>query len=346
MITIDVNTATHRGGSYDNSFKLIRSSVNKNVETGISLRRQSADVLRPDHLLLKIFELLAISHADSVDEMYYRLRDRVYAIGNALNLTSPTSYGKPHQNFILDGCNEFILIHCSEFERLGWAKLKPIEFLYHEETNINNLFGNGGSKNNVAFISINVFELAYQYRCWLRHRKATNSTESIRGFLYKYPITNAIFSYTDISLFNRILYTQQGWEFAPDKKYPLTPLMKVDEPIKKHVSYVLDAYSKQTRTIAQNLYGTELIFKLSALELIPTYRMMRSRQVGWFMDLCKLPYILYGDTFMRNTNPDYNKGWLSTIRRELTQTLDTNIWSRLQTAAPHIKERYMLFFTE
>ncbi|MGL5648954.1 MAG: hypothetical protein ACRDDY_13985 [Clostridium sp.] len=344
MITIDVSTATHRGGSFDPSFKLIRTAVNKNVSYNIRTRRLAADMLPPDHLLITILNSLSINRNDSLEEMYYKLRDRVYMLGTALGLVSPTSYGKSHRHFMMDGCNEYIYLHCDDFVREAWQNISPIEFVYHEETNLNTLYGGHRNEDTYALISINVFALAYQFKCWLRQRTLDGSTETIRSFLHKFPVTNAIHSYTDISLFNRHLYTQQGWDMTPDKKYHLTTLMSFDSLLEKHIRNLLEKLGGQTHTISQNLYGTELFYKLSALDLIPTVPAMRSRQTGWFFDLAKLPLILYGDTFMRNTNEDYNKGQLSTWRRELTQTIDSHIWSILQNAAPHIKERYRLFF--
>lgn len=339
MITIDASTATHRGGSFDPAFKLIRSSVNKNVLTGISVRRGAANVVPPDHLLLKILHQLGINRHDTLDEMYYKMRDRVYSISNALKLISATSYGVPQYDFIMDGCSELVLLHATDFEQTAWQNLRPIEFIYHEETNLNTMYGNSGRTDTVAFIAINVLMLAYQYKQWLNWRVRANSMDSSGAFLYKYPLTNAIYSYIDISLFNRILYEQQGWERKPDQPYRLRVLMNVEDQVAKHVQYVLNAYTKQTRTIAQYLYGTELIYKLSALELIPTVSSLKTRQCKWFFDLSKIPLILYGDTMVQQLNPKYNQGILTAMRRELGQSVDNTIWSRLPAAASsHIKE--------
>lgn len=344
MITIDVSTATHRGGSFDHSFKLIRTVVNKNVEYSINTRRRSSDVIPNDHLLISILNSLSINRHDTFEEMYYKLRDRVYMLGTSLDLVTPTSFGKAHKNFLLNGTPEFIYLHCSDFIRCDWKSLKPITFVYHEETSLNTLMGDNSKPTDFALISINIYMLAYQFKCWLANREATGSGETIRSFLYKYTITNALYSYIDISLFNRHFYKQQGWDIIPDKKYHLTTLMSFENLLDKHIDNVLSKYGQQTRTIAQNLFGTELFYKVNALGLIQKSPGFKSRQTGWFFDLSLLPLIMYGDTFMRNTNIDYNKGLLSTWRRELSQSIDNNIWSRLLTAAPHIKERYKLFF--
>lgn len=339
MITIDASTATQRGGSFDPAFKTIRSSVNKNVQTAITIRRGAADVVPPDHLLLKILHQLGVNRHDTLDEMYYKMRDRVYSISNSLKLISATSYGVPQFEFLMDGCSELVLLHATEFEQTAWQNLRPIEFIYHEETNINTLIGNSKRTDTVAFIAINILMLAYQYTQWLNWRVRTNSTDSSGAFLYKYPLTNAIYSYIDISVFNRILYAQQGWERKPDQRYPLRALLNVEEHMDKHVRYVLDAYTKQTRTIAQYLYGTELIYKVSALELIPTVSSLKTRQCKWFFDLSKIPLILYGNTMVQKLNPKYNQGILTAMRRELGQSVGNDIWARLPVAASsHIKE--------
>lgn len=339
MITIDANTATLRGGSFDPNFKIIRSSVNKNIQTAMTIRRGAANVIAPDHLLMKILHQLGINRHDTLGDMYYKMRDRVYSISNALRLTSTTSYGLPQFNCMLDGCSEIILLHATEFDQTAWQNLRPIEFIYHEETNVNTLYGNSGRKDTIAFIAINILMLAYQYTQWLTWRERVGSMDSSGGFLYKYPVTNAIYSYIDISVFNRILYAQQQWDRVPDQKYSLRVLMDVESQLAKHVDYVLNTYTKQTRTIAQYLYGTELIYKISALELIPTVSTLKTRQCKWFFDLSKIPLILYGNTMVQSTNPKYNQGILTVMRRELGQSVDNNIWSRLPAAvSSHIKE--------
>lgn len=343
MITIDVSTAAHRGGSFDPSFKLIRSSVSKNVDVAVGIRRSSAEVLPPDHLLLQILNLLPQNAGSTPQEMYYRMRDRTYVVGNSLGLISGTSYGKPQFNFLMDGCSELILVHATLFDIGDWRNLKPIEFIYHEETNLNTYYGNSGRTNTVAYIAINILMLAYQYQCWRKWHTEVGSMDSSQAFLFKYPMTNAIYSYIDISLFNRILYKQQGWERIPDRRYTLRTLMNVEQDVEKHVDYVIDIGTKHTQTIGQYLYGVELIYKLSALELIPTVSMLKSRTVAWFFNLSRIPLILYGDTMVRGLNSKYNAGILSTWRRELGQSVDNHIWSKLPAAAvSHIKEDYLV----
>ena len=343
MITIDVSTAAHRGGSFDPSFRLIRSSVSKNVDVAVRIRRGSAEVLPPDHLLLQILNLIPLNAGASDQETYYRMRDRVYTIANSLNLTSATNYGKPQTKFLMDGCSELLLIHATQFDVGDWQNLKPIEFIYHEETNLNTLYGNSGRTDTVAYIAVNILMLAYQYQCWRRWHMQSGSMDSSQAFLFKYPMTNAIYSYIDISLFNRILYKQQGWQITPDKRYTLRSLLNVEQDIDKHVDYVLDVGFKQTRTIGQYLYGVELVYKLSALELIPTVSMLKSRTVEWFFNLSRLPLILYGNTMVSRLNPKYNAGTLSTWRREFGQSIDNHIWSKLPAAAvSHIKEDYLV----
>lgn len=344
MITIDLSTAAKRGGSFDPNFKLIRDTVNKNLSVVNTLRVSSAYALPPDHLLLKILDSMSVSTGSTDSELYYKMRDRVYSISNALKLVSPTTYGDAQYDVMMDGCSESIFLHASEFPSKPWDQLRPIEFVYHEETNLNGLIGNSKRTDTMAYISINLYMLAKQYLGWLQYRIQRGSTDSVRSFLFKYPITNAIYSYMDISLFNRLLFKLYEWETVPDAAYAQRNLLAVNPLVGRYVTRTLDVNSKQLNSVGQILFNTELIFKPNALGLVYSIDTMLTRQCKWFFDLTKLPILLYANRLSSFLNPAYNAGLLSVWRRELKNSVDDSVWSRLPAAASHIKERFLVNF--
>lgn len=344
MITIDLSTAANRGGSFDPNFKLIRDAVNKNVLVINTLRKNSAEAIPPDHLLLKILDSMSVSSGSSDSELYYKMRDRVYSISNALKLVSPTNFGAPQYGVMMSGCSEAIFLHASEFEPEPWAALKPIEFVYHEETNLNGLFDNSKRTDTMAYISINLYMLAKQYLGWLKWRNESGSSDSTRSFLFKYPMTNAIYSYLDISLFNRLLSTLMGWDVYKDATYTQRNLLDVNPMVSRYVTRTIDVNVKQLHTIGQVLYNTEMIYKRDATGLIPKIDTMLTRQCKWFFELTKLPLIIYANELSKPLNPKYNDGLLSVWRRELKNSVDDSVWSRLPAAASHIKERFLVNF--
>lgn len=323
--------AVQRGRSIDPSFKYIRDTVNKNLFRRRARVIASSDFVKPNHFLVRILQSLGLNRRMSLDELHYAMTERMYQLSNAMNVTSGTNYGTTHKNVLLDGAQEVIVFHNTEFEPGPWEHLAPVKFLYHCETNLDTCLGGNKSTDTIAVIAINVPMLAYQYIMWAKAVRRSESSENTLNFVAKYAMFNAIQSYMNISYFNRIYRQLAGLpeiKYAPFREFPLA---NVDGKIADNVGYVINRMGSGARAISQYLYQIQLPFADSAFELTTEPDLVKTRQCQWAMDIFQLPFIHLGLLAAKLTDSSIDSGKLSTWVRHHEQMKDTRVLEKLPT---------------
>lgn len=323
--------AVQRGRSLDPSFKYIRDTVNKNYFRRRARVIASADTVSPNHLLVRILQSLGLNRRLTLDELHYAMTERMYQLANAMNITSATNYGTTHTNVMLDGAQEIIVFHNTEFEPSAWESMCPVKFLYHCETNLDTRLGGNKTTDTLAFISINIPMLAYQYIMWAKAVRRAESTENTLNFVAKYVMYNAVQSYMNISYFNRIYNELAG---KPEIKYPPfreIPLANIDGYVAKNIKFNLAKFGGGARAISQYLYQIQLPFADSGFDLTEEPDLVKNRQCMWAMDMFQLPFIHFGLLAAKMTESSIDSGKLSTWWRHHEQMRDTRVLERLPT---------------
>lgn len=334
--------AKSRGRVVDPTFKYISGAVINNMRLVKKRVYSSARYVRPNHLLYRILVGLSINKGMSFSEMSISISDLMYQVANSCSMTSALSVGKVHKNVFMDGCSEVIFIHNDEFEMKPWYELDPIKFYYHCETNLNCVRGGSKNKEGVAIIGINMPMLGWMYAQWARMAKKLGSAETTYNFIAKYVLTNALPSYINISYFNRMYYSAIGVEYNPTAKHPEMALADVSTQVDKHVAFTIENITKGNTSIGRALFGTQLPFAESALELYNGPKVPLTRQITWVMDIYRLPLIHYGLVLSNRSGHNTDNGKLTTFERELGQTINTRVLERLHTQfSTYILEHFL-----
>ena len=330
MDVLQPDMAQFKGKVIDPTFIYIKSVVNKNLIRVRDRMWASAKFVPHEHLLAKILLSLGLRKSMLLDELQYEMSDRMYQLSNALGITSATNYGHGHREVLLQGDLEIILFNAEPFKATTqWQELQPIRFLYHEHTNLNYQLGVPGSEDQVAYLTINLPMLAYQYLEWAKWVAANGVQENTYEFIRKYPMFNSLYSYLDISLFNRHYYRLSGTPIIDDQPYREIPLASVEHLLQKSNLYVLDVLMKQHRTVAQSLYYTPEFTADNSLALTTKPRVVKTRQSQWVLDYFRLPYIHYGILIAGASGYQLDSGVLSTLRRELVAIANIQSIQRL-----------------
>lgn len=331
MDLINRALAESRGRVIDPTFKYIEDTVKNNM---VAIRKRihnSARYVKPDHLLYKLLVQLAVNGRMGRSELYFACTDVMYQIAASLGLTSAVGIGKIHRNVFMDGCSEVIFIHNTEFEYKAWHELRPITFHYHCETNMNGLRGGMLNKDNIAIISINVPMLGWMYKEWAAVVKRIGSSESTYNFIAKYVLCNALYSYFDVSYFNRIYYRLAGKPFEADKKNGELALNNYDTYADKADIRLIEVLSKGRTNMEQVFFQTQLPFSNSVLDQWEAPAVAKTRQVLWAIMAYRLPYIHYGLLAQQLGGYIGDSGKLSTLKRQLGQQLDVNLIRKADT---------------
>ena len=341
MEILEADLAQSKGKGVNPTYIYIRSIVKNNILRVRERVWNSTRFVPHQHLLVKLLQGIGLHRKMTLDELRYYVTDRMYSLANALGLTSSTSYGTTHTGVLFKNTQEVIIVTNEAFEPGERESLTPIRVLYHEETNLNYQFGNIDPNDGLAYISINVPMLAYQYIQWSEWVTAHNGDENIYNFVYKYPMFNALYSYMDISFFNRFFYPLVGRGIDPETPYRETSLSDIAHLMSNVMQTYRTMINGGHRSISHVLYYTPLLFADSVIDLTTPPKLVKTRQVQWALDYYRLPYILYGILSSRASGYRVDSGKLTTLKRELMALSYTNSLNRLpKQTGLHIIERY------
>lgn len=334
--------AKSRGRVVDPTFKYISATVINNMRLVKKRVYSSARYVSPNHLLYRILIGLSVNKGMSFSEMYNSVTDLMYEVGNSCSLTSALSVGKVHKNVFMDGCSEVIFIHNDDFTMRPWYELEPVKFHYHCETNLNCVRGGNKNKEGIAIISINMPMLAWMYAQWAIIARKLGSSETTYNFIAKYVLTGMLPSYTNISYFNQVYYSALGVEFKQQFKHPEMALADASNAVDKNIAFTLQQLTKGYGSIDSVLYGTQLPFAESALELYNGPKVPLTRQITWIIDIYRLPLIHYGLVMSNRSGHNKDSGKLTTFERDLGQTLNTRVLERLHSQfSTYILEHFL-----
>lgn len=321
--------ARKRGRAGNPASIYMRELVRNNMSRVSKRYKDSSKFVRPEHLVVKIINALGIGRTMSPEDAVYAAEDRMYSIANALGLTAATSFGKPQAHVTLDLGVESVLLYSEDFVRKDWRTLEPVTFLYHNQTNLNYQVGGERDPNAFAMVAINIGMLAYQFVQWSIHNRATGDAENVYIYIAKHVIFNSIYTYMDISMFNRYLFAITGTPVPEDKPYREISVAELEPATNKVIDKTISMLTSAQFTVSDGLMNTPLLFKESALDLTTMPETAYTAQCRWFLNVAVLPYIRYGVMAAVARGDAIDSGKLSTLKRELVAMENTQIFSRL-----------------
>lgn len=334
--------AKAKGRVIDSSFISIQRTVIKNHNNIRERFVSSAHSVPSTHLIIKLLHGLGLSGDIDMTMFDYHVRNRARRLATSLNITSPSSYGTCFNNQFLNGGSEQVIFSYEPYTRSSWTELSPITFIHHTNTNVNYQLGTPSDDGEFAFVKINVPMLAYQYIQWVKWRKQGDVQENIYNFVAKYPMFNSLKSYMDISLFNRHYYRIIGKEILIDPKVDEFPIPQIEDRLDKSNLTVVSSLLGSGFTIGGALFNTPSFFNDSALDLTNPISTITTRQIEWFLIVCRLPYIHYGLQVAYQSGEVLDQSNLSSLARELRAFINSRTLSHVpKHMKVHIIDTYL-----
>jgi hypothetical protein len=210
-----------------------------------------------------------------------------------------------HEQGVTLGKNsdEILLVSDDEFplpEGEGWRDLTPITYLYHTRVDLGfPILNNHDQVRGYGVTVVNVPMLALQYRCWIKEQQqrfadiADSQVNSVFRFIGSYPLPNAIVSYFDIAVFNRLTKRFKGMGLpklpVPHPFYLTDYSARVDSYCDK----ILESNRQRSGDLEQVVYTTPMVLKESLWEVMYLPSDPVTRHNEWALNIARLPYIRY-----------------------------------------------------
>lgn len=332
--------AVAKGQMKDPSFISINTAVIKNYSRIRERFVTTSAATTPNHILVKLLKSIALNLNDDYDSVYYRATDLISRVGNALRLTTPSSYGETFTGQFLKSGTEAILLHTDHFDTtVPWYDLQPITFLYHTNTNVNFQIGTPNDDSAIALVKINYAMLAYQFLQWAKWVRDNNVEMNTYHFLAKYAIYNSLQTYMDISQVNRHYYRFTDDVIPPEPKVTEYPVPNLEARIDRSNLTVVGFITNGATSTENTLLTVPVFFADTVFDLIQEPNMAFTRQVEWFQVAHVLPYLNFGFTASLATGSSKDIRIAANVKRELEvfnrtgtiKKLPTNIRVWLQT---------------
>lgn len=281
IFTSNKNRGIRMGTRYDSSFDYLKRSYLKELDKITRYYRYRTSAVPSNHLIHKIITHMDTGTDKPLLDYVFDTYPKILPLCRVLGITTQVHRGKVfHDLFFTESVDELLISRDEllDVDVLGedWRSLQPVKFLKHPNYNIIPPFPDKIPGGGVAVMSIHIPMLMLQYHRWVASSPPGSNS---RNFVYTYPLTNLMTSYTDISLVNRLM--------GPD----VTSL----DSVTKHPFHVLDYSSKVDKVyegIRDDLYDAKLlhidvlsrilaIVQEDMYEVLTIPDMESSRQSAW-----------------------------------------------------------------
>lgn len=325
-----------RGSISIPGFRVPREGLLSNISRVKEYYRENNFGTKSNHLLVRILQTLHVSLNHDVNKFHDLVTDQAYTMGSHFNLVSPMFKGgvQNKSNFYGDNVDEIIVSVNSLVDpveaAINWRTLEPLRVLYHPFTDLCCYLPNNISytdESGVAIIAIDIPLLAIQYREWRleQMRIRPDNQQSMRQFIYQYPLCNMLDTQVDIAFFNRVdALLNDSSPPISRRRHPMTLpdyTSKLDDCLVDLLAILI-----KKRTTYQNMAEIiPMVCKESLLDILLLPDMLVNRQNSWALLLAQLPYLAFLVEMGRLTKSSANKQEYNIIKRQIIRARQDRI---------------------
>jgi hypothetical protein len=318
---------SNRGSISIPGFRVPREGLLTNISRVKEYYRENNFGTKSNHLLVRILQTLHVSLNHDVNKFHDLVTDQSYTMGSHFNLVSPMFKGgvQEKSNFYGNNVDEIIISVNNLVDPVeaanNWRTLEPLRVLYHPFTDLCCYIPNNISyteEEGVAIIAIDIPLLAIQYRQWRLEQMRTRpeNQQSMRQFLYQYPLCNMLDSHVDIAFFNRLdALLNDSSPVIQRRRHPLALpdyTSKLDDCLVDLLAILV-----KKRTTYQNMAEiVPMLYKESLLDVLLLPDILINRQDSWAILLAQLPYIAFLVEMGRLSKSSANKQEYNIVRRQ------------------------------
>ena len=314
----------------------VQQGIEENISRISDYRKNNNRVVRSNHPLVKIIRTLPVDFDINYRYYYDKIVDIYNDYLTALGLWGSYKKGRTYSGVFYGGeCLEVLLADDqpapSNLETIAWNKLSPVRVLRHDNLNLNHYtpelcWREGLVKYAVIYIDVPL--LMVQYRKWLEYqmRLPDEERDSIRRFVYQYPLTNMISSHVTITLANRFAYLHDYGKIEPMKMLSALALVDYSSKLDEAQREILKDISSGRVTISEITYTLQLIYGQTFADLIELPDFLPTRIINWLLLWSTTPYVGLISAIYRETRSTRDKGAIKNALKFLRRYETDNMY--------------------
>lgn len=320
------------------AFDYIKGQLSKELDKVVKHYRNTPTNVKSEHLLVQLLLNVVVSMDRDNEDYLFRVGMLTNRLGNQFNLASATNYGKVRSPGIFYGskCDEVVMVHESPFDVeeavANWEDLQPVTVLRHPFSDLSFQRGRGTyitkESGGISVVAINIPMLCIQYREWFK----ANESGVLTQFVSMYPLTNMLYTHTDISLFNRLsnMYLREpNAPFIRAHSLYINDYTVATDTALRLIVRVLSRRALLWEAMVENI---ECIHSNTLREAMALPDVVPTRQIKWVLIVSRLPLI----HFLVKVNPKSNATKNSLLVKRLKSTLRAIRVDRiLDSTLPH-----------
>ena len=281
------------------------------------------------HILSRFLEHLSPHFSyDSYRYIEY-VDDKVRYLAKHFKFTSDIEKGLVHPPYFFGNeGEEIIMVEYEPFDVKdvvkNWRTAPCIKIVTQPRNDTKLLLPLGnddGSRGGLSVISLDPLKLALKYREFMREQYKNTLEDGIvlnkNHFVMKYVLNTTVEDYTDHMLLNKVMdkfYNQD--EMVPRFKHKF----KIFEPnaqLDRYVDETLNVISERRLDFVNIMNNIQLIFSLTASDLLALPEMSGTRQSRWALIVSRLKYMcfIYDVSKDKERNKHFINDWKRLVQR-------------------------------
>lgn len=312
------------------TWRYINLKLTDNVK-GAVLYQRSLNA-RPNTTNNPIYRVL-FTHCPNIElndyDFYREVNNSIEHADSFYGFISLNNKGKPYNNIIYKGCQELFLNDDEDisFEYMDneeeWKNLRPLRIVYTNNTDLDFCITPGKKMmSGVVMYSINIKKLLFQYKKWADYRMANYASIDPALYLIQYAYPNSILDYTNLSIFNRLMFYIKNKKFPSsryEKFYPFY-IVNVTDAIDSVLEHVVEDFSDRrinVETLLRSIPTCNFGDELGMMEYLKINVPEIAKNVNWVPYLIRTSYInnilnMFGEIGIK-----FNKDKVSELYQEL-----------------------------
>jgi hypothetical protein len=307
MYNLFTHVPTNRAASYTYPvFTYIQRTMSTDIDKLINYRRANPKAVKSDHLLVRTLQSINIPYDGNLEIYRGYVEARTAQFTGGLGYTSNLYKGKPFHGrsaaFYGGKTVEIIIATEDDFNlkkaKVEWMDWRPVRVLAHPRSDISieTIDGtNKFSESGICVIEVNIPMLACQYQMWkeTQRQAGVEVEQDVRHFVTAFPLTNAIYSHLDISIFNRL--SRRLFKEKVGQAERAVPFYTVnfERQIDSHCKDMIERFVKNSLNWDDILRNIPSLKDGDMLNVHRLPKMVRSNQVIWAMVAARLNLISF-----------------------------------------------------
>jgi hypothetical protein len=282
----------------------IAQDFKRTLDNTIKYYRNSSFFVDNDHLLIRLIKTLPEPITNEPRRWYYQAEDIVDSLGEIFGIfDSRTLKVKPHQDLFFNTISEYLVSIrqpiSTSLKLQDWLALDACKIIYHPFTDyrqrpMDGQYGQRPILGDYAVIGLDIPLLYVQYHIWLKliapKVYKAGSIPSMHNWVYRYPLTDMMRRYNDMSFFNRLYARINNIPVTSHNERAKVSLSTVDytERLDVAIQSQVDLFANQKYGAQQLLNSMPMLLSNNALEFFHIDYQYFSRQMRWVHFIAKL----------------------------------------------------------